>query len=164
MASMKDVLMQQYPQGGMGGRINTNDPPSSQKNLVGERGIAYSNPIDGGYDFNPLRQYANPITGYQENLSAQALMNSLIDDTAPPLTNPMPVLKEGFSNPYSKDNLLEREPGGGGFVNPYTEDNPLEREPQAFVNPYFNNFSTEQENANLEDSRNAVMAKYKKRF
>ena len=88
MASMKEVLMRQYPQGGMGGRLNRNDPPPSQANLVGERGIAYSNPNDGGYNFNPNMPYANPITGFQENLSAQSLMNSLINDTAPPLTNP----------------------------------------------------------------------------
>jgi hypothetical protein len=58
---MKEVLMRQYPQGGMGGRLNRNDPPSSQANLVGERGIAYSNPNDGGYNFNPNMPYANPV-------------------------------------------------------------------------------------------------------
>ena len=102
---MKEVLMQQYPQGGMGGRLNRNDPPSSQANLVGERGIAYSNPNDGGYNFNPNMPYANPITGFQENLSAQSLMNSLINDTAPPLTNPVPNQFGGALTAQEMDSL-----------------------------------------------------------
>ena len=95
--SQQDLAITSPDMGGMGGRLNRDDPPTSQANLVGERGIAYSNPVFDGYDFTPYSQYTNPNTGYQENLSAQALVNSLTNDRAPSRTNPSSVPATSFA-------------------------------------------------------------------
>jgi len=107
--STSDLAITSPDMGGMGGRLNRNDPAPIQANLVGEigeRGIAYTNPIDGGYDFNPYSQYTNPNTGYQENLSAQALVDSLTNDRAPSITNPSSLPATSFSGDQYARSLM----------------------------------------------------------